>query len=218
MTRPPIPDAALKKHIAILGMNGSGKTSVAKAVIIEPALRAGVRRRVFCASLADIFDAEVSDAWRDEVMELVAETPMLDWLLLTKRPNVALKYWEPRALPDNVWMGVTVEDQPAAEARIPILLSIEARVRFISYEPALGELFTPRYGIHWIICGGESGPGARPMDMAWATKTREDCARHGIAFFMKQLGGTRDKRDRIEDFPAHLRVREFPLQRIGERG
>jgi protein gp37 len=104
------------------------------------AREAGVRRRVFCSSLADVFDAEVSDDWRLDLMVLIGLTPCLDWLLLTKRPQVAKKWFEARRVPDNVWLGTTVEDQKMADLRIPILLSIPAKVRFLSCEPMLGPI------------------------------------------------------------------------------
>lgn len=172
---------------------------------------AGIRRRVFCASLADVFDNEVEDGWRFDLMQVIRGTPNLDWLLLTKRPQVAAKWWRHQAMPDNIWLGTTVEDQKMADLRIPILFDIPTKVRFLSVEPMLGRIFVPRYSVDWIIVGGESGAGARPMNLSWAEEIQRDCKETGIAFFMKQLGGARDKRDRLEDFPAPLRVREFPV-------
>lgn len=115
--------------------------------------RDGVRRKVFCASLADVFDEEVSDKWRRDLFSLVVATPSLDWLLLTKRPENARRWFETwcakglrwpdglpvsdGGMPFNIWLGVSVEDQKTADERIPVLLSIPAAVRFTSYEPAL---------------------------------------------------------------------------------
>lgn len=155
----------------------------------------GVRRRVFCASLADVFDAEVPTALRDELMILIAHTQNLDWLLLTKRPQVAKKYFETPGRSfnrdGNIWLGTTVEDQKMADLRIPILLSIPAKVRFLSCEP-LQELvrLKDEWLLHldWIICGGESGPGARHMNPSWARSLRDDCQRSGTFFFFKQWG------------------------------
>lgn len=185
------------------------------------AAAAGVRRRVFCASLADVFDAEVPDAWRDELFALIQRTPHLDWLLLTKRPQVAWKYFEPYRIkgpPSNVWLGTTVESQAMAELRVRQLLRIPATVRFVSYEPALERIDWDKVylgapsadWIDWIIVGGESGAGARPMDLQWARDTMDHCQVSGAAFFMKQLGGHPDKRDRLDAFPEALRRREFP--------
>jgi protein gp37 len=164
-----------------------------------------VRRRVFCASLADIFDAEVPDAWRGEVFDLVGKTPHLDWLLLTKRPQVAKKWAAEEPLPANVWLGTTVENQAMADLRIPILLSIPATKRFLSCEPLLGPLSFrwSSWGwneggttdhldglrmVDWIIAGGESGPGARPMHPDWARTLRDECQEADVPFFFKQWG------------------------------
>jgi protein gp37 len=102
--------------------------------------RDGVRRRVFCSHLSDVFDAEVDDEWRVCLIERIHETPWLDWLLLTKRPKVAAEFFDVVGVPSNVWMGTTVENQAMADLRIPILLSIPARVRFLSCEPLLGQV------------------------------------------------------------------------------
>ena len=183
------------------------------------AARAGVRRRVFCASLADVFDSEVPNEWRDDLFhKLICRTPNLDWLLLTKRPQVARRYFEPyrvKGPPPNVWLGTTVEDQKMADLRIPILLSIPARVRFLSIEPMLGAVditpwvgdvvgastFTdrhgirrcdithaPMHGIDWVIAGGESGPHARPSHPDWFRSLRDQCQSAGVPFFFKQWG------------------------------
>jgi protein gp37 len=180
------------------------------------AAAAGVRRRVFCNSLADVFDAEVADAWRLDLMQLIHATPHLDWLLLTKRPQVAKKFFDHQAIPANVWLGTTVENQAMADLRIPILLSIPAKVRFLSCEPLLGPVDISRWLdrtaagrfhaepiIDWIICGGESGVGARDMDADWARSLRDQCQAAGVWFFMKQMA-------RKAPIPADLLVREFP--------
>lgn len=128
--------------------------------------------------------------------------------------------------PLNVWIGTTVEDQVRADLRIPQLMAIPAAMRFLSCEPLLGPLdleMIPYIGrtfdtpeiagrqVDWIICGGESGPGARAMDLEWARYLQRQCAGAGVKFFMKQLGGSRDKRGEIEDLPADLQVRQFPV-------
>ena len=173
--------------------------------------KAGARARVFCASMADVFeDRRDLDASRDRLWALIAETPALDWLLLTKRPDAMRRLWPwPQGAPPNVWAGVTVEDQARADARLPILLTIPAAVRWVSYEPSLGPIdFTPwlrcrfdhngdgdchihRTGcprVAWVVCGGESGPGARMFDVAWARSVIAQCRTAGAAYFGKQLG------------------------------
>lgn len=122
--------------------------------------REGRRMRVFCASLADVFDAEVPDAWRDELFSLIAVTPHLDWLLLTKRPAVARKVMPATPLP-NVWLGTTVENQAMAETRIPHLLATPAAVRFLSMEPLLGPVDLT--AIPWRF-NGATGEPVRTVD------------------------------------------------------
>lgn len=113
----------------------------------------GVRRRVFCASLADVFDEEVPDEWRDRLMTLIESTTNLDWLLLTKRPANAKRYLGPfgGAVAERIWIGTTVENQAAADERIPILLQIPAAVRFLSCEPLLGPVDLTRVDYAWQL-------------------------------------------------------------------
>lgn len=190
------------------------------------------RPRVFCASLADWLDDEVPVEWLADLLDLIRLTPHLDWLLLTKRPQnwrkrieqvVALgcpaggepswwylaQCWSCGTPPANVWVGTSVEDQVRADERIPLLLDIPARVRFLSMEPLLGAveidknywltgqarredktLTPPGSGprIHWVIVGGESGPHARPMHPDWARSLRDQCKAAGVAFHFKQWG------------------------------
>jgi protein gp37 len=175
------------------------------------------RQRVFCASLADVFDNAVDPQWRADLFELIRGTPNLDWLLLTKRiGNVpAMVATIPGWLPDNVWLGATIVNQEEADRDIPKLLATPARVRFLSMEPLLGyvylrsipigshhadlgiprdyAVFDPLHPlapkrIDWIIVGGESGPGARPMQPEWARSLRDQCAASGVPFLFKQWG------------------------------
>jgi protein gp37 len=188
--------------------------------------RDAVRPRVFCASLADWLDAEVPVEWLRDLLVLIQTNPHLDWLLLTKRPenwsdrlHAAFQagwdgdewasHWLDGAAPDNVWVGTTVEDQTRADERIPRLVEIPACVRFLSCEPLLGPV-TLNAHVDWVICGGESGPGARVMEADWATNLREQCSTRGIAFWMKQMGGLVDSRHELADIPEPLRVRELP--------
>lgn len=222
----------------------------------------GVRLKVFCASMADVFDKGAPFELRVRLWKLIRSTPHLDWLLLTKRPENFELYlpWVPcptdvckysalsgitcpgdncgadcdiedgigrshdGAMPDseyrllgertelaihntmapwqNVWLGVTAEDQKHANLRIPRLLATPAAVRFVSYEPALEQVDfssylklpeqpTPRQmgsvpRLNWIICGAESGQKARPFDEAWARSVRDQCAAAGVPYFFKQ--------------------------------
>jgi protein gp37 len=177
-----------------------------------------VRKKVFCASTADVFEEFPGlDDHRVRIWDLIAQTPNLDWQLLTKRPQNILKMvpatWLTGNWPYNVWIGTSVEDQAAANKRIPEILRVPAAVRFLSCEPLLGpvELKGVKEGdLQWVIVGGESGPGARPMDLAWARSLKDQCQDGGIALWVKQLGGVRNKRQELSDLPEDLRIRAFP--------
>lgn len=171
------------------------------------AAKAGEQRRVFCASMADVFeDHPTASQERLKLWPLIQATPSLDWLLLTKRPeNVSTMLppdWLGHPMP-NVWLGTSVENQEAANERIPHLLQIPAVVLFLSCEPLLGPLVIDNYlydlpededgapypnRISWVIVGGESGHGARPMHIDWVRHLRDQCEEESVAFFMKQWG------------------------------
>lgn len=154
----------------------------------------GRRRRVFCASMADVFDNQVPTEWRDDLWTLIRDCPGIDWLLLTKRPqNIAgmlPAYWD--EVKGRVWLGTTVEDQEHADRNIPHLLKHDSAVRFLSCEPLLGpiSLRWDSRGIDWVIAGGESGAGARnPRGLEdWFLQLRDQCADLGIPFHFKQWG------------------------------
>lgn len=149
----------------------------------------GIRYRVFCASLADVFDdhPSVQSTWRRDLFFMMAGTPNLDWLVLTKRPENFHGQVPWSRLPMNIWVGTSVENQEQAEKRIPRLLDIPAKVRFLSMEPLLGDVKLNN-GIDWVIVGGESGPHARQMHPDWARSVRDECQAAGVKFFFKQWG------------------------------
>jgi protein gp37 len=196
------------------------------------------RPRVFCASLADWLDDEAPIEWLADLLKLIHATPNLDWLLLTKRPEYfktrmhmvnlsqpehgfdeslvgLVSRWIDGFAPENVWIGTTTENQRYAEKRIPELLKIPAKVRFLSCEPLLGPVdltrvhfptgaienvfhdqavfrntgqVLPLNSVKWVICGGESGRAARPMHSDWARDLRDQCQSAGVPFFFKQWG------------------------------
>lgn len=163
----------------------------------DEAARSG-RRRVFCASMADVFESrdDLREA-RARLFDLIDATPHLDWLLLTKRVHLVRKLSPRRSqLPSNVWLGTTVENQEYADKRIPYLLEHDGpAVRFLSCEPLLGPVDLSRFvgtasgpQLDWVIAGGESGPGARPMHPDWAENLRAQCEESGISFHFKQWG------------------------------
>lgn len=180
----------------------------------------GVRRRVFVSSMSDFLEDHPDlHGLRREAVGLISQLENLDVLILTKRPENArdlLPDWYIHGFPEHVWVGTSVENQAAAEKRIPELLRIPARIRFLSVEPMLGPVRLIDFNsfwrslIHWVICGGESGPKSRPMELEWARSLHGQCEVADVSFFMKQLGGHPYKRDKLSDFPEDLRVREFP--------
>ncbi|RQQ19693.1 DUF5131 family protein [Burkholderia stagnalis] len=237
----------------------------------------GRRQRVFCASLADVFDNAVADAWRADLFDLIWNTPHLDWLLLTKRIGNAGPMIT-RALElagrgvntpwpwSNVWLGATIVNQEEADRDIPKLLAVPARVRFLSMEPLLGPVNLPRVDFHcdvcggtgilarwpkgtchyckgrgfipaistdpqfgmgstpmrsidWVIVGGESGPGARPMHPSWPRALRDQCAAAGVPFLFKQWGEWSDEdwgeRAGYQDTAGVLPSGEFLLMSKG---
>lgn len=172
-----------------------------------PRLFTHARRRVFCASLADVFDNDVDPAWRRDLFDLIELTPNLDWMLLTKRIGNVFRLVADARTHDwlagrrNVWIGATICNQEEADRDIPKLLAVPATVRFLSIEPMLGPINLDRFmvgdghdaphfrePIHWIICGGESGPNARSMHPDWARGLRDQCAAAGVPFLFKQWG------------------------------
>lgn len=193
----------------------------------------GVRERVFCASLADIFDNEVNPAWRTRLWALVEATPNLDWLILTKRIGNANKMvpWEWPCAWKNVWVGASIVNQEEADRDIKKLIAVPAVVRFLSMEPLLAPvniLHTLRRldvdveknaGINWVIVGGESGPNARPMQAEWVRDLRDQCRRAGIAFFFKQWGewAPYDRGGVDSTMLFRHGCTDTPIQRIGKK-
>jgi protein gp37 len=149
--------------------------------------------RVFCSSLADVFDNEVPQAWRDDLWALIRETPNLRWMLLTKRIGNA-----PKMLPGdwpypNAGLGSTIVTQAEWDRDYPKLAAVPASFHFVSDEPTLDYIDIGDARPDWIITGGESGPGFRPLDMSIVRHMRDQCARNGITFHHKQNGGLRGK-------------------------
>lgn len=174
----------------------------------------GIRYKVFCASLSDVFEDHVD--WvqpRRNLVVMMEQTPYLQWQLLTKRPENVMRLLRETmtidldtwfvGMGDRVWIGTSVENQAMADKRIPELLKIPTKVRFLSMEPLLGSVDLRRWlefagcdtdlgisnpGVDWVIVGGESGPHARPMHPDWARSVRDQCQAAGVKFFMKQWG------------------------------
>lgn len=186
----------------------------------------GPRPRVFCASMADVFeDRDELIPERSKLWPLIEATPNLDWLLLTKRPqNVRRLAGWASDWPSNVWLGTTVELQARAAELLPHLKAIPAAVRFISAEPLLGHLNLHRWlgsTINWVITGGESGPKARPASPAWFRSIQSQCFDAGVPFHFKQWGDWAP--DGLIDLAARKKLRQeiaqdgTPMVRVGKK-
>ena len=188
------------------------------------------RQRVFCASLADVFDNEAPAAWRAELFALIGLTPHLDWLLLTKRignvPKMMDQPGMPKdGMPANVWLGATVVNQEEADRDIPKLLAVPARVRFLSIEPMLGPICIERATdqadegtIDWVIAGGESGPSARPVHPDWLRALRDECEAFGVPFIFKQFGEWRPPMEGEKFNTAMGRAQKVPAFIVAPEG
>lgn len=155
-------------------------------------------RLVFVNSMSDLFHESVPDEFIIEVFQTMREAEQHTFQVLTKRPDRAATMSESRLLgfPDNVWMGTSVENQRWT-TRVDDLCRIDARVRFLSCEPLLGPLQLNLSGVQWVIVGGESGPGARPMKPEWAESIRDQCVDANVPFFFKQWGAFNDCGKRV---------------------
>ena len=165
------------------------------------AKRDGVQRLVFCASLADVFDNQVPAEWRADLFDLIRETPNLVWLLLTKRVGNAEAMIEAAGgLPPNVALGATMANQQEYDRDRMKLhrakLAHKPLFTFASIEPMLGLVILDRHAPDWIICGGESGAGARPIDGEWVRKLRDQSLELKRMFFFKQWRGLTPKANR----------------------
>jgi len=152
------------------------------------------RSRVFCASMADVFEWRADlTPWRTKLWTLIEETPHLDWLLLTKRPHLAQRLvpWGD-SWPENVWLGATVESQRFADKRMHHLIDVPAKVRFVSCEPLRSSIDLEPYlaseELDWVIAGGESGALARASEPNWYRELRDQCVSYSVAFHFKQWG------------------------------
>lgn len=190
--------------------------------------------KIFVNSMSDLFHKEVPNEFILQVYQTMAAYPQHTFQILTKRIDRAAEWYKwfeetqlPRAVKGyfgsewplkNVWIGPSVENH-MAETRYESMLKIPAVVHILSVEPMIGPLVwlddyfaatSRRWLKTWVIVGGESGKGCRPMELKWATDVRNICEKYGAPFFMKQLGGERDHRSQLTDFPDILKVRMFP--------
>jgi len=151
-------------------------------------------RRIFVNSMSDLFHDKVPLEFIQRVFETMGQASWHQFQILTKRGERLQELSDQLPWPDNVWMGVSVESEKYLD-RVTRLVSVPATVRFLSLEPLLGPLPNLSLeGIHWVIVGGESGPGARPMPAEWVREIRGRCLAQDVPFFFKQWGGKRKSR------------------------
>lgn len=144
----------------------------------------------FVNSMSDLFHEDIPDSYLDQVFSVIRQTPHHTYQILTKRAPRMRLYFSNKEAPDNVWLGVTVEDREYGIPRIDDLRKIKANIRFLSVEPLLEDLgVLDLTDIHWVIVGGESGPKARPMSPEWVDNIHTHCQKYQAAFFFKQWGG-----------------------------
>lgn len=161
---------------------------------LELPLRWRASRRVFVNSMSDLFHEDVPQDFIASVFDVMRRASQHQFQVLTKRSARMAELTSTLRVPDNVWMGVSVENAAYA-TRIDDLRRVKTKVRFLSIEPLLGPIPELNLrGIHWVIVGGESGPRARPMDAEWVRQIRDQCIVSGVPFFFKQWGGVRKHR------------------------
>lgn len=208
----------------------SGPRWTGKVILVESMLREPIKwkepRRIFVNSMSDLFHEAVTDEWLAKIFDVMERAPQHVYQILTKRPLRMLTALRAvGATPPNWWFGVSIEDQQSARARLPVLAETPCALRWVSYEPALGPvdlaaaLAQPNMtatgamlrvpaAIQWIVVGGESGPGSRHFDPAWARTVLKVCREQGIPFFMKQMGGRSTHND--VPIPDDLLIKEMP--------
>ena len=151
-------------------------------------------RMIFVNSMSDLFHKDVPAEFIARCFSVMEEASRHTFQVLTKRPERALELAKGLSWPENIWLGTSVESADYV-GRIRTLVKIPAAVRFLSLEPLLGPIpRLPLAGIDWVIAGGESGPGARPMERAWVRQIRDRCLAYSVPFFFKQWGGAQKKR------------------------
>jgi protein gp37 len=144
----------------------------------------------FVNSMSDLFHKGVDDGYIAQVFDVIRQSPRHTFQVLTKRADRMAAFFRNRKVPDNAWLGVSVEDRRHGVPRIASLRQVDAQIRFLSIEPMLSDVGSlDLTDIHWVIVGGESGPKARPMKLEWVENVRQQCEAQGAQFFFKQWGG-----------------------------
>lgn len=184
---------AEKMSARLRAMSAKGYENGFLLTLQEERLTQPLRRKkpttYFVNSMSDLFHEKVPHAYLDKVMETIRQTPQHRYQILTKRAGRMRKYFLTRKVPDNAWLGVSVENQRHGVPRIDLLRDIQCKIRFLSCEPLLEDLGKLNLKkIHWVIVGGESGAKARPMKPEWALNIKQQCSKQKAEFFFKQWG------------------------------
>ena len=177
----------------LMAMGVRGYENAFRLTLMPDRLYAPLERKkptvYFVNSMSDLFHERVPSLYVERVFDVMREASQHTFQVLTKRADRMAEFCKTVPVPKNVWLGVSVENRKHGLPRIPMLRSISSEVRFLSVEPLLENLGTfDLSGIHWVIVGGESGPGARPMHPAWVMSIRDQCVAAGVPFFFKQWG------------------------------
>jgi protein gp37 len=182
----------MARRLQAIGMRGYENGF--KLSLLEDRLAQPLQRKkptmYFVNSMSDLFHKDIPDEYLDKVFSVIANTRHHIYQILTKRADRMHDYLIGKNIPDNIWLGVTVENREHGLPRIDFLRRLDAKVRFLSCEPLLEDLggAIDLTGIHWVIVGGESGPEARPMKKQWAINLQDECKKQNVAFFFKQWG------------------------------
>lgn len=156
---------------------------------LEQPLKRKKSTKYFVNSMSDLFHEKMPIEFLDKIMGIIDLTPQHVYQILTKREERMFEYFQNRRVPENIWLGVTVEDKKHGVPRIDKLRNIDASIKFLSVEPLLEDIGNiDLTGIHWVIVGGESGAKARPMKPEWALNVKKQCEEQNVAFFFKQWG------------------------------
>ena len=175
-------------------MNVRGYENGFNLSILPERLNEPIKRKkptiYFVNSMSDLFHEGVNDNYIEEIFKVIEKSQHHQFQILTKRAERLADFFINRKVPENAWLGVSVENQEYGLSRIDFLRKIDAKIRFLSCEPLLENLgILNLQGIHWVIVGGESGANARPMSVEWAKNIQEQCEKQQVKFFFKQWGG-----------------------------
>ena len=181
----------MAKRLQAMGVNGyeNGFEFTLIPERLKQPLKKKKPTKFFVNSMSDLFHEQMPEEFLNKIFSVIEQTPQHIYQILTKRENRMAEYFANKIPPENVWLGVTVEDKKSGLPRIEKLRNIPANIKFLSIEPLLEDLGEiDLTGIDWVIVGGESGPKARPMKEEWVINIKNQCQKFGVPFFFKQWG------------------------------